>query len=77
MNYVIKLLLGALVELAVKYAEKKYAEAKKGDEKRAYVLDKVDALFDDEEANELKSEALAFTDKKIDDAVDKLFNAKR
>lgn len=77
MNYIIKLLLGALVELAVKYAEKKYNEAKQGDEKRAYVLNKVDALFDDEQAAELKSEALAFTDKKIDDTVDKLFNAKR
>lgn len=77
MNYIIKLLLGALVELAVKYAEKKYNEAKMGDEKRAYVLNKVDALFDDEQAAEFKSEALAYTDKKIDKTVDKLFNAKK
>ena len=77
MNYIVKLLLGALIELAVKYAEKKYSEAKQGDEKRAYVLNKVDALFDDEQVNELKSEALGFTDKKINETVDKLFNAKK
>ena len=77
MNYIIKLLLGALVELAVKYAEKKYNEAKQGGEKRAYVLNKVDSLFDDEQAAELKAEALAFTDKKINDTVDKLFNANK
>lgn len=71
MDIVVKLLVGKLIEALVKYAEKKFTEAKQGETKKAYVLKKVDEAFDVNEdgVNGIKEELAGYIDEKIEEAV--------
>ena len=45
MNTIIRIMVSKIIELAVKYAEKKFTEVKAGNDKKAYVLKKVDEVL--------------------------------
>ena len=74
MELIVKVLVGKLVEVLVKYAEKKFTEAKQGESKKAYVLQKVDEALDvnTEGVENLKSDLADFVDNKIEEAVNRL-----
>lgn len=71
MQLVFKAILGKLIDFLVKKAEQKFTEAKSGSDKKAYVIKKIDELFDvnDDEANSLKQELIDFVDEKIENSV--------
>lgn len=76
MNFVVQLLVSKLLEALCKYAEKKFTKLKSGNDKKAYVLNKIDEIFDidEPEVNELKTEVSTFAAEKIDDVVAKVIN---
>lgn len=79
MNFVVQLLVGKLIEALCKYAEKKFTKIKSGHDKKAYVLNKIDEIFDidEPEVAELKTEVTTFAAEKIDDVVAKVINKDR
>lgn len=74
MEIVVKLLVGKLVESLVKYAEKKFTDAKQGESKKAYVLQKVDEALDlnTEGLENIKDTLSGYIDDKIEEAISKI-----
>ena len=74
MNILVQILLTKLIEALVKYAERKYIGSKSGETKKAYVLNKLDEVFDVNEdgIQEIKSEMVEFAGEKIEDVVRKI-----
>lgn len=75
MDVLAKIFLGKLIEILVKKAEEKFIEAKAGADKKAYVINKVDAIVDlnKVECEKTKEEIINFTSEKIEEKVNSLF----
>lgn len=71
MDMIIKILIGKVIELGCKYAEKKFTEAKSGNDKKAYVLQKVDEALDlnADGLDTIKTDLADFVDNKIEETV--------
>lgn len=78
MTVIIQILVTKLIEALCKYAEKKFTQIRSGHDKKAYVLNKVEEVFDidDEDAQAIKSEVMTFAEDKVDDVVARVINKK-
>jgi len=74
METIIVILVNKLLEILVKYAERKFVEAGKGTDKKAYVIRKIEDFFGDEELEEFKDKAVTLAEDKIEDVVAKVIN---